>query len=175
MWPHAPAHHLADGGVYIVTAATYRHAPLFRGRERILHDSLLRLALEIGWRLEAWAVFANHYHFVAQSPADPSGLRSLVRRLHAGTATTINRHEAAGGRRVWANYWDTLIRDQRSYFARLSYVHQNAVRHGIVPVASAYPWCSASWFESSAASALVDTVYAFPIDRQSVPDPECGA
>src|SRR5262245_56144065 len=125
MWPHAPAHQLCEAGVYIVTAATYHHAAFFRRREQILHDALLALALELGWRLEAWAVFANHYHFIAESPQDPGSLRVLIRRLHAGTATIINRQDDAPGRRVWSNYWETLITNQTSYFARLAYVHQN--------------------------------------------------
>jgi len=158
----------------MVTAATYRHVPLFGGRERLLHDSLLALALQLGWRLEAWAVFSNHYHFIANSPAHPESLRDMVRRLHAGTATTINRHDAAPARRVWANYWDTRITNQDSYFARLSYVHRNAVKHGIAPVASAYPWCSASWFEIQATSALIETVYSFDPEGLRVAEVECG-
>ena len=174
MWPHAPAHHLSDSGAYIVTAATYHHIPLFRGRERIVHDALLALALQLGWRLEAWAVFDNHYHFVAQSPDDPRNLKILIRRLHAGTATAINRQDGVPSRRVWANYWDTLITSRRSFFARLAYVHSNAVKHGIVSVPATYPWCSAGWFEAWADRALVTTVYSFKTDRQSVMDVECG-
>ena len=37
-----------------------------------------------------------------------------------------------------------------SLLARLNYVHNNPVHHGIVPAARQYPWCSASWFENSA-------------------------
>ncbi len=148
---------------------------LFRGRERLVRDAILRLALELDWRLEAWAVFANHYHFIAHSPERADSLPLFIRRIHAGTATAINRVDCTPGRRIWGNYWETLITNQRSFFARLSYVHQNAVRHGIVPLASAYPWCSASWFESGASRALVDTVYSFPFDRPFVVDVECGA
>jgi putative transposase len=161
--------------VYIVTAATYRHVAHFRGREQRLHDALLALALELGWRLEAWAVFANHYHFIGVSPADPGSLRVLIRRLHAGSATAINRQDDAPGRRVWSNYWDTLITNQTSYLARLSYVHQNAVKHGLAPHASAYPWCSASWFEANATSAMVATVYSFGTEGMAISDVDCGA
>jgi putative transposase len=175
MWPHAPAHHVSEAGAYIVTAATYRREPLFRGREQLVHDALLQLALELDWRLQAWAVFANHYHFVALSPVSPASLPAFIRRMHASTATVLNRQDRTSSRRVWSNYWETRIKSQRSYLARLAYVHQNAVKHGLATRASNYEWCSATWFESRASGAQVATVYAFPTDRVRVPDMECGA
>jgi hypothetical protein len=50
-----------------VTASTRHHAHHFKGKERlvVLHRGVLKIAAEFGWRLEAWAVFSNHYHFVA--------------------------------------------------------------------------------------------------------------
>ena len=170
MWPHAPAHQLSEAGAYILTAATSHHRPFFRQRERILHDKLLELADEHAWRLEAWAVFSNHYHFVAHSPDQASGLRTFIRRLHAITATTINRADRTPARRVWSNYWETHITGERAFLARLAYVHQNAVKHGLVAIASDYPWCSAGWFELRSPAARVAMVYSFPTDRVSVPD-----
>ena len=74
-WPHAPLHHLSQSGTYFLTVGTYRKQHLFRGRDRlrVLHRGLLTVARDFGWRLEAWAVFSNHYHFVAHSPAGPEG------------------------------------------------------------------------------------------------------
>jgi REP-associated tyrosine transposase len=100
------------------------------------------------------------------SPANPKSLGPMLARLHAKTAAWINRLDDQPGRQVWHNFWDTLLSYESSYLARLNYVHQNAVRHGLVPVANQYPFCSAGWFESTAA------LYAFKIDRISVRD-EC--
>ena len=59
---------------------------------------------------------------------------------------------------------------ERSYLARLNYVHQNAVRHGLVVVANQYAWCSAAWFEGEATPAMVKTLYGFKTDQINVPD-----
>jgi hypothetical protein len=69
-WPHAPLHQLSTRGTYIVTAGTYQKAHHFRERKRlnVLHRGLLSVAQVFDWRLEAWAVFSNHYHFVGHSP-----------------------------------------------------------------------------------------------------------
>ena len=54
--------------------------------------------------------------------------------------------------------------------ARLNYVHQNAVKHGLVPAANQYPWCSAPWSETNARPGSVKSVYSFKTDRIKVPD-----
>jgi putative transposase len=86
--------------------------------------------------LEAWAVFSNHYHFVAHNEADSVPLANLIRRLHSRSAVALNKLKNTPGRRVWFNYWDTQLTYQRSYLARLNYVHQNPVKHGLLPVAN---------------------------------------
>ena len=171
-WPHAPLHRIGEHGVYMVTAGTLHKEHFFGSRSSLqtLHDMLLRLADQYEWRLEAWAVFSNHYHFVAQSPADPTSLRTFLTHLHADSARAINRLDDTPGRQVWFNYWDTQLTYERSYLARLNYVHQNAVRHGLVLVANQYPWCSAAWFERTATPAQVKTIYGFKTDRTRVVD-----
>ena len=174
-WPHAPTHQLSTRGTYFVTAATYLKAHHFRGRKRlsVLHRGLLKVTEEFGWRLEAWAVFSNHYHFVAHSPDDQETAESLSQmlgKLHSKTGSWIKKLEAKDSLQVWHNFRETRLTRQRSYLARLNYVHQNAVRHGLVMVASQYPWCSAGWFERTASGAMVKSIYRFKTDRLGVDD-----
>jgi REP-associated tyrosine transposase len=134
---------------------------------------LFTVAERFGWQLEAWAVFSNHYHFVAHSPASEAGAVSLSRMvclLHERTAKWVNRLDGAAGRQVWHNFRETRLSYEKSYLARLSYTHQNAVKHGLVRLANLYPWCSAAWFERTATHAQVKTIYSFKIDRLQVSD-----
>ena len=173
VWPHAPMHRLAAAGTYIVTAGTYRKLHHFRDPERlgVLQRGLLKLAAAAGWQIEAWAVFSNHYHFIAHSPAaGAESLPAMLKELHGSTSHWINSLDAAPGRQVWHNYWDTRLTYERAYLARLNYVHQNAVHHALVPVANQYPWCSAAWFERTATPAQVNTIYTFKTDRVKVFD-----
>jgi putative transposase len=174
-WPHAPTHQLSQRGTYFVTGATYGKAHHFRGakRLRVLQRGLLTVAEKFGWQLEAWAVFSNHYHFVAHSPAtadDATSLNPMLRMLHVKLSGWVNQLDATPERKVWFNFWDTRLAHQRSYLARLNYVHQNAVKHGLVPVANQYPWCSAAWFERTASPAMVKSIYRFKTDKISVAD-----
>ncbi|MEW6208417.1 MAG: transposase [Acidobacteriota bacterium] len=171
-WPHAPVHRLGAEGVYMVTAGTLRKEHLFKTPEKLtlLENQLLSLAKKYDWQLEAWAVFANHYHFVARSQAASGDLKKFLKHLHADTARELNRLDNAIGRTVWYNFWDTRLTYERSYLARLNYVHQNAVKHGLVRIANQYQWCSAAWFERTASAAAVKTIYSFKIDKLEIRD-----
>ena len=68
------------------------------------------------------------------------------------------------------NFRETRLTYQKSYLARLNYVHQNPVRHWLVPVANLYPWCSAAWFERTGPPAMVKSIYRFKIDQVRVAD-----
>lgn len=170
-WPHGPAHYITDAGAYMVTAATYQKKPIFNTAERLtlLCDRLLELAEETGWNLQAWAVFPNHYHFVAES-LKKDAVRALAQRLHAETGRIANELDETHGRQVWFQYWETHLTYPRSFFARLSYVHQNAVRHGVVRVAARYPWCSAGWLERRAERSFYRRIMEFSCERLKVPD-----
>ena len=171
-WPHAPVHKLTEHGVYFVTAGTLHKEHLFRGDERLalLESELLSKAKLYHWQVEAWAAFSNHYHFVACGCPDSANLGKMLKHLHADTARELNRLDGTPSRKVWHNFRDTKLTYERSYLARLNYVHQNAVHHGLVPVANQYRWCSAAWFERVATSAMVQTIYGFKTDRVEVED-----
>jgi len=171
-WPHAPKHWLFEPGIYMVTAGTYQRVPHLNSSDRLdfFLEALFTYAEELNWSLRAWAVMANHYHFVASSPVDPGSLRKLIGKLHMKTAQELNRQDATPGRKVWFQYWDSHITFESSYLARLHYVHSNPAKHGVAHLAENYKWCSASWFARSASPAFVATVKSCKTDRLEVPD-----
>ncbi|HZU35431.1 MAG TPA: hypothetical protein VFA18_05965 [Gemmataceae bacterium] len=171
-WPHAPLHRLSEHGTHMVTTGTYHKLHIFGDAQRLdlLENTLLALARKYDIQLEAWAVFSNHYHFVGHALAAPPRLKDFLTELHANTARAVNALDGETSRVVWHNFWDKKLTFEPSYYARLNYVHQNAVKHGLVRVASHYRWCSAAWFERVARPAQVRTVYSFKTDRIKVAD-----
>jgi putative transposase len=156
----------------MVTCGTYLKLHHFRGPARLsfLCDALLRLAAEYDWNLQAWAVFSNHYHFIALSPTNPESLQNLIKKLHSDTALAVNEWDETEARQVWYQYLETQLSYQRSYYARLSYVHRNAVHHKLVREPSLYPWCSAGWFQRRATTSFYKTIMRFGIERLKIPD-----
>ena len=171
-WPHAPIHRLGSDGVFIVTGATLYKYRLFFDPSRLdlLEQSLLTLSKTYLWQLEAWAVFSNHYHFVGRGNPEAGNLQTFLKQLHADTARELNELDGSRGRHVWYNFWETRLTHQTSYLARLNYVHQNPVKHGLVNVANQYEWCSAGWFERTVSPATVKTIYSFKTDKLKIDD-----
>ncbi|MCM2314088.1 MAG: transposase, partial [Thermoanaerobaculia bacterium] len=156
---------------YILTAGTFHKDLLFSDTRRLdlLNDTIISIASSMSIDLQSWSVFANHYHLVAELPENL--LRSFVQKLHSRSAIALNAIDGTQGRKVWLQYWDPLITNERSWLARMRYVIENLVRHGFVADASDYRWCSAAWSEATAHPSLFDSVMHFPIERVSVRDP----
>lgn len=171
-WPHRPPHFFVPYTMYMVTASTLYKQRLFHDDQRrtLLHDSLLEVAQAFDWKLQAWAVFSNHYHFIGQSPSDATTLRRLIQRLHSQTSRLLNRMDGMQGRQVWFQFWDTCLTNERSYYARLNYVHNNAVKHGLVQQASQYPYCSAAWFQANANRNMQTLIEQTPYDSITIDD-----
>ena len=170
-WPHSPPHRTIEPGTYMVTAGTYGKIRHFSEPERlnVLVSKLMEYAERYDWHLQAWAALSNHYHFIGFS-SDPVNLKDFICSLHTETARYVNDLDKTTNRRVWFQYWDSHISYRKSYYARLKYVHNNPVHHGLVPVAENYPWCSAGWFKVNAEPVFKKTVESFKTDTLNVFD-----
>ena len=178
-WPHAPPHRLTTSGIYFLTARASQQRHLLASDEMKdwFQDQLFSLCIEFGWKLEAWAVLSNHYHFIAHSPPQfedaAKTLRSMIQKLHSLTTKELNRRDNEPGRtRLWHNFRETHLTHQASYLARLHYVHQNAVHHGLVSVGSDWKWCSARAFKEAVTPAWLKTITSFKYDDIAAKDGE---
>ncbi|AKJ65123.1 transposase [Kiritimatiella glycovorans] len=156
----------------MVTAGIYQKRPILNTPEKrtLVMKQLFESANHFGWRLQAWAVMINHYHFAALSPEDPSNLTRMISSIHKWTALELNRIDGMRGRRVWHNYRETHVTFQTSWLARLRYIHQNPVHHGLTDHAASYRWCSQAWLEQKANRAFVHTLSRIKTDRIHVAD-----
>lgn len=170
-WPHAPVHRFGEAGLYFVTGATLYKQHFYRLPRALdaLQSLLFTLVAKHYCALQAWALFSNHYHLVVACDRGED-VHRMLSQFHSDAATALNSLDGASGRKVWFQFRETLLTYERSWLARLRYTHENAVHHGLVPVAAQYPWCSARWFEETARKSFVETVTNFPIDRINVYD-----
>src|SRR6266508_5375927 len=100
----------------MVTGATLYTARLFSTDEKLslLEDSLLMLAKQHHWHLQAWAVFVNYYHFVARDHPEALRLDNVLNQLHSDTARKLNELDQSTGREVWCNFWHTKLTYEHS-------------------------------------------------------------
>ncbi len=95
----------------------------------------------------------------------------MIRKLHALATMELNRWENQPGRtRLWQNFRETHLTHQKSYLARLHYVHQNAVHHQLVAVGSDWKWCGAGKFKKAVVPAWVETISSFKYDEIAASD-----
>ena len=134
---HHPPHFFVDNSWCFVTAATFGRQNLLGALDRrtllasLLLDYAKRHAVELG----AWVVLNDHYHILGKS-ADADQFQVFVQRLHGRTSFELNRQDKTPGRRVWHNYWDRVMRDERDFWTRFNYIHHNPVKHGYVALAA---------------------------------------
>jgi putative transposase len=171
-WHHAPPHLFVSGASYMITAGTHWKRRLFDSPEKLdyLQQTIFERFGARGWVFEAWAIFSNHYHLIVRAPEDAESLRVVLRDIHADTARWLNQCDGDPGRKVWFNYRDTCLTYQKSYLARLHYVHANPVKHGLVGNAEDYDWSSMAWFMREAKPSFMRTVLSFRIDKLNIPD-----
>ncbi len=132
--------------------------------------TVLDLAADYSLILQAWAFLSNHYHLIASFENATVPHRVFLRHLHREITLGLNTLDGTPGRNVMYEFWDTELTYEKSWLARLHYVHHNPVKHGVAEVAADYPWCSARWFESNARKSFVRSVYSFEIERLKVMD-----
>ena len=171
-WHHSPLHIFIPNTMYIVTGSTSYKKHLFRGNKRLTipQDTLFEVVGAYNWLLQTWAVFSNHYHFIAKSPENAKSLKPMIQRFHSQSARQLNDFDNTSGRNVWFQYWDTCLTYEKSYYARLNYVNNNPVKHGLVKNAEQYPFCSATWFKAQVDPGFRLKVEPFKYDHVKIMD-----
>jgi putative transposase len=169
---HTPPHLFRPHSIYMVTGGTLKKRSLLDSDSKKEHflTTLIERTRKLAWELEAWAILPNHYHIIARAPENAGKLKTLIQSVHSISGKHLNQQDNTPGRRTWYNYWDTCITFERSYMARLNYVHVNPVKHGLVERADDYPYCSYRWFVERADPVFRDRVLSHPIDRLRVMD-----
>ena len=164
---HAPAHRFLPGQTYIVTAGTLYRQHFFRTnwQLRYLEKTLLDTLSKSQWSPHVWSVFSNHYHFVAHDIGKIASLEDVAREFHSVTSIWLNKRQNTPGTQIWYQYWDQCLTFESSYLARLNYVNNNPVHHGLVNKASDYPYCSARLFETQASARFLRRLSTYGYKR----------
>ncbi len=172
-WHHSPPHVFCPNANYMITAGTFKKYCIFNTSEKlsILENTIQSCLKKYKWTPIAWAVMSNHYHFIASSPdKNSTNLKTMIKEIHTKTAITLNQIDTQKGRKVWFEYWDSCLTYENSYYARLKYVMNNPVHHGIVANAEDYQHCSAGYFKLNADKSIRKRLETYSFDKLKIPD-----
>ncbi len=172
-WHHAPPHVFCPDVNYMLTAGTYGKERLFNTNEKlsVVEKTIISCLEKFEWSPIAWAVMSNHYHLIIRSPQKNSdNLKTMVKDIHTKSAIALNQMDGQKGRKVWFEYWDSCLTYENSYYARLKYVMNNPVHHGLVVNAEDYQHCSAGFFKFNADKGIRKRLETYSTDKLKIPD-----
>lgn len=162
---HRPPHLYLDNMWYMLTGATYTHAPILASERAkvIVSDTLQDLLPGYTVVLRAWVILDDHYHLLLRL-AQGQQLPTFMQRLHGSTSRQINLCDALPKRKVWYSYWDTCVRSDRDMWTKFNYIHYNPVKHGYVCRMQDWPYSSYHYYLRTRGEAwLADSYAHYPV------------
>ena len=130
---HHPLHIYEDDTIYFITARTIEKEKFFNTDEKkkILYQELKKFLEKYYYQLYAWIILDNHYHLLFKTKTGKD-LEYFISDLHSASSKNLNKLDNQKGRKVWFQYWDRCIRDEKDFYFHFNYIHHNLVKHGYV-------------------------------------------
>jgi putative transposase len=140
---HRPPHLHLNNQDYFITIATYkRQSVIDSDNKKKIVFSVLRQSLKSEeFDLIAWVILDNHIHLLIRV-ADSKKLSRFIARLTGKSAIEINKLDNKQGRKIWYQYWNRCIRNEKDFYTRLNYIHYNPVKHDYAADTKSYAFSS---------------------------------
>jgi putative transposase len=171
-YKHAPAHLFLDTYPYFITSGTYLKKYYFENdqKKKILFEIITEILQKNAVELLAWVILSNHYHLLINLK-EPVHLPEIIRKIHSKSSVIINREEKITDGRIWHNYWDRCIRDEKDYYSKLNYIHYNPVKHNYAKDPSQYDFSSYKvYLEELGSKRLTKLVTDYPVEELGFKD-----
>ena len=164
---HAPAHLFLTDYHYFITAGTYGKRLYFDSdnKKEMLFNTICEVLKENCSELHGWTILSNHYHILSKLK-DAFLLPQIVRKIHSISAVLVNKLAKKPGRKIWYQYWDECIREEKDFYAKLNYIHWNPVKHGYVDDPESYKFSSYNhYLKTEGINWLHDILKHFPLSE----------
>jgi putative transposase len=162
---HRPLHVYLDDTNYFITIGTFHRHKLFNDNEKkkLLEAILMKTSHKYLNKIYGWVILDNHLHILVKT-AMGKELHKFVNSLQGKSAIELNKLDCKIGRRVWYQYWDRCIRNEKNFYTRLNYIHHNSVKHKHVKNMENYEFSSYRYYlEKYGKEWLSDCFIKYPI------------
>jgi len=165
---HRPPHIYKDDILYFITARTIKKEKFFNAKEKkkILEKTLKEILERYCCDCFALAILDNHYHIIIKIK-NGDDLKLFIKDLHSLSSQRLNKLEDKKGRKIWFQYWDHCIRNEKDFFLHFNYIHHNPVKHGYIKTQEEvlnYEFCSyKDWMNKKGAEWLASSFERYPI------------
>jgi REP element-mobilizing transposase RayT len=113
---HRPLHVYLDDTNYFITIGTFHRHKLFNDNEKkkLLEAILMKTSHKYLNKIYGWVILDNHLHILVKT-AMGKELHKFVNSLQGKSAIELNKLDCKIGRRVWYQYWDRCIRNEKIF------------------------------------------------------------
>jgi len=98
------------------------------------------------------------------NPKQISNANFGINHIHGKFSYLFNKMDKSRGRKVFQNYWDTCIREEKDLWTRFNYIHHNPVKHGYCDRMEGYRFSSfARYLNEKGREWLDDCFMSYPV------------
>ncbi len=165
---HRPPHLFLNNADYFISCRTFKRQHFFNSNDemKVLKNRIDLTVSKYKVKLFAWVILSNHYHVLLEIK-DGSDLAKIINFINGGSSYDLNKLENKSERKIWSNYWDYCVRDERDFWTHFNYIHQNPIKHGLVKDLeglknyeySSYGW----WLKQKGEEWLSDCFMNYPV------------
>lgn len=172
---HRPPHIFLDQMIYFITVRTYNHRSLFDSdsKKLLLVKTIKEASKQLKSHLLAWVVLLNHYHILLKINKGKD-LSKIMKLINGRSSRRLKQLPILEGRlislpsyekwKVWHNYWEHGIRNEKDYYSHLNYIHHNPVKHGYAMNNGDYEYSSYNFYKNKYGEEfLLDLEEKYPI------------
>ena len=165
---HHPPHWYKDNTIYFITSRTVGAENYFIGpsKRKIIYDVLKEEIEKFKIDLYAFVILSNHYHLLFRIQKGIE-IADFIGHLNGKSSKILNEAENKFGRKVWYQYWDHCVRNEKDFFLNFNYEHHNPVKHGYVKLQEEvlnYKFCSyKKWVNEKGVEWMSECFMRYPI------------
>jgi len=143
---------------------------ILKNRKEIVFEIFSNIFQDTDVSLYAFVILDNHYHLlleIGMTSRKGVGIPRIINRCNCVIAKKLNEIDGCKGRKVFYQYWDWCIRDEKDFYSHFNYIHGNPIKHGLVKdfeELKNYKFCSYSgWVKKAGEEFLHDCLMAYPV------------
>jgi putative transposase len=132
-------------------------------KKQLFLDSLKAGFHKYDYMLYAWVILDEHYHIEFEAQ-DSKMLSKIMNQLHGSLSYLFNMMDSTKGRKIFQNYWDTCVREEKDLWRRFNYIHHNPVKHGYCQNMEDFTFSSFTYYLKERGKAWLDDCFStYPI------------
>ena len=131
----------ADRVFFITVNLRASLSPFTAAEYALILESFQESRRRLGFLLCGYVLMPDHWHGLFW-PRYPLSISRLVQDIKYVSSRRLNHHRGSSGSLWQHQFWDRFVRHAKEFNDRLTYMHLNPVRKGLVNTPEEWRWSS---------------------------------